>query len=225
MNIPRIICFLYIIVVSSGFLLCGTEIATAQSGPTQAADLSHATVATLPLTKTLPTQLFLPWVAGRAPARLVIAAAHIDSAISGEGDEALLLWNIGADTQPLAGWQLATLTRQATFPLTSTLTLAPGQRLWCAAEATTFFHTFGETPACEWASDSDPTILNLTGKVPLANSGGHLYLRNAKGEVVDTLVYGDNAQTATGWRGVAAQLYTRGDVSSRGRSGNASTTR
>lgn len=213
MNIPRTLCFLSIIVVSTGFLLFLGKAVTAQPEQT---GLRPLAMATAPLTSTLPVQLFLPWVAGRAPARLVIAAAHIDSVISGEGDEALLLWNIGAASQALAGWQLATLTRQATFPLTSTLTLAPGERLWCAAEAVTFRQSFGAPPSCEWASDTEPTVLNLDGKVALTNGSGHLYLRNAQGEIVDTLVYGANAQVTTGWTGVAAQLYTRGDVASAG---------
>lgn len=172
--------------------------------------------ATLPLTTTLPAQVFLPVIAGRPPGQLVIAAAHIDSVISGEGDEAVLLWNIGAGSQALAGWQLATLTRQSSFPLTSTLTLAPGERLWCAAVAVTFTHAFGETPACEWAEDSDPIVPNLAGKLSLTNGGGHLYLRNAQGETVDTLVYGNSTQPATGWSGAAAQLYIRGDVVTEG---------
>ncbi|MEZ4733874.1 MAG: hypothetical protein R3E79_42825 [Caldilineaceae bacterium] len=60
----------------------------------------------VPLTTTNPAQIFLPWVAGPPPARLVIAAAHIDSAISGEGDEAVLLWNIGegAHPSPAGNW-------------------------------------------------------------------------------------------------------------------------
>lgn len=215
MNSPRL-WLLYIVVFGIGLVSLCAKAVTAQPQQTEAAALLYNEAVTIPLTPTTPAQLFLPWIAGRLPARLVIAAAHIDSVISGEGDEAVLLWNIGADTQPLAGWQLATLTRQSTFPLTSTLTLAPGERLWCAADAVTFFHSFGEPPSCEWASDSAPTVLNLDGKVPLTNGGGHLYLRNAKGEVVDTLVYGDNAQAAMGWTGVAAQLYTRGDVASEG---------
>lgn len=45
---------------------------------------------TAPITPTL----YLPLIQRPAP-RLLIAAAHIDSAISGEGDEALWLWNDG----------------------------------------------------------------------------------------------------------------------------------
>ena len=193
------------------------HVMTMSSSPAFGATTQQAQqVVTLPLTTTLPAQLFLPMVAGRPPARLVIAAAHIDSAISGEGDEAILLWNIGNASQALAGWQIATLTRQSTFPLTSTLTLAPGERLWCAAVAVTFTHSFGEAPACEWASDSAPTILDLAGKLSLTNGGGHLYLRNAQGETVDTFIYGTSTQPATGWTGAAAQLYTRGDVVTEG---------
>lgn len=221
MNIPRTLCFLLISVVSLGFLLCGflfydAQAVTAEPVPTAPDAVRALTLTTAPLTTTEPTHLFLPWVAGQAPARLVIAAAHIDSVLSGEGDEAVLIWNIGAAPQTLAGWQLATFVRQAAFPLTSTLMLAPGERLWCTADAITFRYSFGETPSCEWAEDSDPTVLNLNGKVSLTNGGGHLYLRNAKGEIVDTLVYGDNDQAASGWTGSAAQLYTRGDVASTG---------
>lgn len=206
---------LIIVALFIGWLCC--HALTVQSSPALRATVrsDRQTTAT-PLTTTAPAQVFLPLAAGQPPTQLVIAAAHIDSVISGEGDEAVLLWNIGSASQTLAGWQLATLTRQATFPLTSTLTLAPGERLWCAAEAATFVHSFGEAPACEWASDSDPTVLDLAGKLSLTNGGGHLYLRNAQGETVDTLIYGNNTQPATGWTGNAAQLYTRGDVVTEG---------
>ena len=59
---------------------------------------------------------YLPLVAGPLPARLLIAAAYIDSAVSGEADEAVLLWNAGYSSQTLAGWQLVANGRRATFP-------------------------------------------------------------------------------------------------------------
>ncbi len=169
-----------------------------------------------PYATTVPGQIFLPAVYGPPPAQIVVAAAYIDSVLSGEPDEAILLWNIGGLPQPLAGWQLSTATRQSTFPLTSTLTLAPGQRLWCTAQATSFFTTFGEQAACEWASDSDPAVLNLDGKLTLVNNAGRLQLLNAQGQVVDTLLYGTEDQPATGWQGLPAQLYTRGVIPTTG---------
>lgn len=165
---------------------------------------------TTPITTTAATHLYFPLVQGRTPAQVILAAAHIDSAISGEPDEALLLWNVSGPPQPLAGWQIEAGTRHATFPLTSTLMLHSGQRLWCTATATTFRTTFGEEPACEWATDSDPQVEDLTGKLILGNTGGSIQLFNDKGQVVDTLLYGNEEQPATGWAGKPAQLYTRG---------------
>jgi cardiolipin synthase A/B len=217
MRILRTACWVACFAVICSFsMLIGMPLPEVAAQTDHADQQASAYQVTTPFTTTPPAQLFLPLVAGPLPARLLIAAAHIDSVISGEGDEAILLWNIGEGAQPLAGWQLATANRQSTFPLTTTLTLAPGERLWCAANALVFRQTFGVLPACEWAGDSEPTVLNLENKLPLTNSGGHLYLRNAAGVVVDTLIYGDSAQPAAGWVGVAAQLYTRGDVASTG---------
>ncbi len=42
-----------------------------------------------------PQLAFFPLIQGPTPAKLVIAAAHIDSAISYEPDEAVMLWNVG----------------------------------------------------------------------------------------------------------------------------------
>jgi phosphatidylserine/phosphatidylglycerophosphate/cardiolipin synthase-like enzyme len=128
----------------------------------------------------------------------------------------LLLWNVGMTGQALAGWQLTVAARTASFPLTSTLTLAPGRQLWCAATATGFRTSFGHAPACEWAADSDPAIPNLGGKLSLANNGGRIQLWNAQHELVDTLLYGDEDQPADGWQGAPAQLYTRGGVAAAG---------
>lgn len=157
------------------------------------------------------THLYLPLIAGPPPARLLIAAAHIDSTISGEGDEAFLLWNVGLGGQALAGWQLTTDSHRGTFPLTSTLALAPGEWLWCSAEATVFRTTFGHAPACEWI-DSDSATPNLQGSLTLANTGGVLTLLNPTGEMIDTLLYGDEDQPADGWQGAPAQLYERGGI-------------
>lgn len=171
---------------------------------------------TIPFTDTPSVQVYLPWVAGPPPSRLLIAAAHIDSAISGEPDEAILLWNIGEGVQALAGWQLRTASRTTTFPITSTLQVQPGQRLWCAAQATAFRGSFGENPACEWDGDTDPTVLNLDVKLTLANGGGHIQLLNSDGQLVDTLLYGNEEQPVLGWTGAAAQLYTRGVLAASG---------
>ncbi|MFN3331494.1 MAG: hypothetical protein ACK47M_03135, partial [Caldilinea sp.] len=50
------------------------------------------------------SMVYLPAVMGSPPSQVLIAAAYIDSAVSHEPDEAILLWNIGAGAQSLAGW-------------------------------------------------------------------------------------------------------------------------
>lgn len=148
----------------------------------------------------------------RPPIRAVIAAAHIDSALTGEPDEAVLLWNLDSVERSLAGWRLRANGRTAAFPITATITLPAAGGIWCAKEAASFRLTFGFAPACEW-SESDPDVPNLMGSAPLlTNSGGLIQLIDPSGVAVDTLIYGSTTTTAPGWDGPAAQLYTRGAI-------------
>ena len=162
-----------------------------------------------------PSILHLPWIA-KSPAPLLIAAAYIDSARSGEADEALMLWNFGAQPESLAGWQVESSGKRTLVPLDSGLSIAPGQRLWIAAEALAFRQSFGESPAAEWAGDSDPLVGDLQGKIALPNAGGTLRLLDADGAVADVLLYGDETTPADGWQGPPAQLYTRDVVTAQG---------
>ncbi|HXF64795.1 MAG TPA: phospholipase D-like domain-containing protein [Caldilineaceae bacterium] len=164
---------------------------------------------------------YLPLIPGRQAGGLLIAAAHIDSALSGEADEAILLWNTGYAPVALAGWQLRANGRTAVFPPEMAQILAPGGWLWCAAQARAFRLTFGELPGCEWnAADpllDEPAVPNLSGgALRLTNTGGVVQLLDPAGQVVDTLLYGNATAPATGWQGPPAQLYTRGAVSASG---------
>ncbi len=163
-----------------------------------------------------PHLSYFPSIHGPAPVKVVIAAAHIDSAVSYEPDEAVMLWNIGHSEARLAGWQIAANTRNATIPLTATLTLQPGQYLWCAAQADAFRHSFGFDPACEWDANTDSDVLDLVGNLTFANQGGSLRLLNAESRLVDTLLYGDESRPIDGWHGIAAQVYARGAISKSG---------
>ncbi len=157
-------------------------------------------------------RVYLPLVSSPT-SRVVIGAAHIDSSLSGEGDEALLVQNVGYRAQPLAGWAIRAGGRTAIFPETTGVVLAPGQGIWCTAQANVFESTFGFSPNCEWAGDTDPQVLDLTGSaLRLTNSGGTIQLLDAAGKVRDTLLYGDESFVPEGWSGPAAQLYDRGSM-------------
>lgn len=190
-------------------LVLGNSPTKAVSSPATARALAYDT-------SSITSTLYLPLVQRPRP-RLLIAAAHIDSAISGEGDEALWLWNSGPIDAPLAGWQITGNGRTATFPITSTLTIPVGAGLWCTANPTLFRRTFGFAPDCEWGTDDDPAVPDLTGNAPrLTNSGGVIQLTKPDGQAADVLVYGDESLIPTGWHGTAAQLYNRGAIGSEG---------
>ena len=161
-------------------------------------------------------QVRLPYIVGPSAARVLIAAAHVDSVVSYEPDEAFLLWNVGGTAQSLAGWSFQANSRSVTFPLTATLVLAPHARLWCAAQADAFRASFGEEIGCEWAEDTDADVLDLDGTLTLPNSGGALTLRDAEDHPVDTLLYGAVTRAVDGWTGAPAQLYTDGAISAAG---------
>ena len=161
--------------------------------------------------------LLLPSIYAPPMGNLVIAAAHIDSALTGEGDEAILLWNGSRAPVALAGWGVEVNGRRATFPTTGAPTLLPGDRLWCAAQAALFRISFGQSPACEWAKDSDPGILNLEGaSLQLTNTGATVLLRDPQGGVIDTLLYGDELGPVAGWQGAPVQVYHRGAIARQG---------
>lgn len=152
---------------------------------------------------------YLPLVQSPSPARVLIAAAHIDSAISYEPDEAILLWNAGMRPQTLAGWALKSGTKTAHFPITATVTLDPGERLWCTAQAGIFQQSFGVAPGCTWGDEIEGAV-HLDNKLSLINTGGTISLLDTEGVVVDALLYGNTVQTSPGWLGDPAVAYTRG---------------
>jgi cardiolipin synthase len=164
-----------------------------------------------------PHVILLPALHAPPQGGVVIAAAHIDSALTGEADEAILLWNGSRTAVDLAGWTIEVNGRRAAFPNEGAPVLQPGERLWCAAQAAAFRITFGHLPACEWAVDSDATVLDLEGAtLQLTNTGGAMLLRDGQGVVIDTLLYGNAVRPVTGWQGGPVQLYNRGAIGRQG---------
>lgn len=165
-----------------------------------------------------PYPVHLPLIYRPAP-QVVIAAAHIDSARSGEADEALQLWNLGPGPAFLADWTLEVNGRQARFPSDTARVLAPGEFLWCTQDATAFAQSFGFLPDCIWGTPpEEPTALVVLegSALRLANTGGIIHLWDGAGRLQDALVYGNRALIPSGWRGPAAQAYARGSIPEEG---------
>jgi phosphatidylserine/phosphatidylglycerophosphate/cardiolipin synthase-like enzyme len=161
--------------------------------------------------------LLLPAVYAPPVGSVLVAAAHIDSALTGEADEAILLWNASRLSVDLVGWTLEANGRRATFSAVDAPVLLPGERIWCAAQAAAFRANFGHSPGCEWAGDSDAQVPDLQGStLQLTNTGGVITLRDAESLVVDTLLYGDEIGPVSGWQGTPVQPYHRGALGRQG---------
>jgi len=173
--------------------------ATTPSSPSSATRTQTGTLAPAQQTGTRPM---------RAPrsatsptsTNVLISALYYDTYLSGEPDEAFQVTNIGSNTVDLAGWQVGDESgKRATFPQ---LTLASGDRLWCAKTATSFADQFGFSPACEYGTDSDPAVPDMTGSVPVFNNGGDsIFLLNNRGQTADLMVYEDGKLPTSGWTG------------------------
>jgi cardiolipin synthase len=157
----------------------------------------------------LPPVAYLPLVgsgfSGVAPQPL-ISALYYDTYASGEPDEAFQLYNPASVPLQLEGWQLSNGVRSLTFP--EGLSLPARGKLWCSRQAAAFSRSFGATPGCEYAEDSDPEVPNLTGAAwQFANSGGRLTLVDPTGMYSDTLVYEEGSSDGAEWTGPAVWPY------------------
>lgn len=149
--------------------------------------------------------VYLPLLAVDEP-HIRLAALYYDSETTGEPDEAFRLWNVSGHPVDLAGYSVGDGRRVVTFPA---MTLAPGTGLWCTGSAAPFARSFGFSPDCEYAEDSDPQAPNLSGAaLRFANTGGQALLFNRAGGLVDVLVYENGAATQPGWQGPAVAPYT-----------------
>jgi cardiolipin synthase len=158
---------------------------------------------------TSTTTVFLP-LAGKGfrteQPRLLISALYYDTFQTGEPDEAFRIYNPHDVTAPLAGWRVTDGRRALTFP--AGMTLGPYAELWCARRADSFALAFGMKSGCEYATDSDPAVPDLTGTAwQFANTGGRISLTDPESAYLDTLVYEGGDTGAPGWQGPAVTPY------------------
>lgn len=140
-------------------------------------------------------------------ARPLFFAFVPDGLASGDADEAFALHNPGYNSVWLRGWQVSDGEGAVTLP---DLTLAGGDILWCARQATAFIVQWAQTPACEYGGDTDPAVPDAVGSAPfLANAGDELVLRAPTGPVADSVVFADGNTATVGWQGPAVDYYRR----------------
>lgn len=137
--------------------------------------------------------------------------------ISHESDEAILLWNLGPHSQSFAGWRLITVTRQSTFPITSTLTLAQVIDFGVPLKRQLFELALAKMLPVSGVKTQILRYLDLDGALQLTNRGGAIHLLDGTDTVVDTLLYSEVQKSIASWQGNPAMLYTRGNLSSEGK--------
>ncbi len=152
-----------------------------------------------------------PALAGDCGVKVLISALHYDSALTGEPDEGLELYNPNPVPVSLEGWTLTDGESRVRFPAFS---LGPGGRAWVARQAASFAGQFGFSPALEYGADTDPAVPNLAGTAPVfANAGDEAVLTDGCGNVSDAVVYKAGDASTPGWVGPAVQPYVAGDLS------------
>ena len=149
------------------------------------------------------------------PGRVLISAVHFDAQAT--GDEGFRLTNVSTYAVTLTNW-IATDGEQT---LNLTGTLPPGQSIWLARNAVTFTQQFGFKPVYEYADDADPAVPNLTGEVPLLNTGDELALREFAANWQDAVVWGATGEITdtgwiTGWFGPTVLRYSNSSIGATG---------
>lgn len=187
-----------------------TPVTTSTNTPTNTATGTPTNTRTFTATPTAtPTQ-----PSGTASLKLYMLYAS--ALATPQADEAVRIINVGTAPANIGGWQISNSSGGITMPPGATV--APGQKVWIANQATTFRTYFGFSPDYEYGADSDPAVPNATATAGynFPDAGGAVQLRDGTGAVQDALVYGTGNTGTLGWSGAAVQYYTNSGFSSVG---------
>ncbi len=179
------------------------------TGAWSGAALSGMHAAALASPTTPAPTLFLPLSmaasTGRTAPRAIFNAFIPDGLAARDRDEAFSIQNIGDAPLFLGGLQ-ATDGESAIF--LPDLVLTPGERVWCAKQATAFEQVWAFKPDCEYQGDTDPDVPDATGTaLSLNNDGDELQLILPDARVADAVVFENGDITIDGWSGEALQPY------------------
>lgn len=150
------------------------------------------------------------------PGRAVVISAFLaDGQVSGDLDEAVQLWNLGAEPADLEGWSVGDASGRVSFPPGARL--AAGSNWWLGRDAAAFARSFGSAPDWSWAGAATPPA-RLGGLAPsgrglrLADDGDALFLRRPDGSLADAAVYGRASLPDAGWQGPPILPYRGGSL-------------
>jgi phosphatidylserine/phosphatidylglycerophosphate/cardiolipin synthase-like enzyme len=137
------------------------------------------------------------WTTAIGAPQIVISDLLYDGYQYLDADEAIRLANIGTAAETLDGWELCkAVAGNPNCVAIPPLTLAPGERVWLARNASAFRASFGFYP--DHALPKWPALTNTGGAILLRAPGPHY---------VDTLVYKAGDTVVPGWSGPSLQPY------------------
>lgn len=157
---------------------------------------------------------------GSASARAVsssvlIVGVYFDAFGTGEGAEAMQLQNVGDSAVDLNGWAIGDGEGQAAFG--AGVTLEGGGKVWGAKSAQAFLGEFGFLPDYEFGGDSEASVPDMTGTaLSMGNEGDKVWVKDALGNVVDAVVYGNGSLDGADWLGAGIAPYDFGSASVEG---------
>lgn len=137
---------------------------------------------------------------------ILIDAVLYDGYENSDADEAVQLRNVSGSPIDIGGWQLSD-GNSGLSTLPGGVTMAAGDILWLAKEATAFQRQFGFLPDYE-AGDTEGSVPEMSGAWPgFANSGDEVILMDDLSNIIDVLIYEAGNTGQTGWSGTAVEPY------------------
>ncbi|MHC1635664.1 MAG: phospholipase D-like domain-containing protein [Candidatus Methanospirareceae archaeon] len=153
--------------------------------------------------------------------RLLIAEVYPNGLTKGDLEEYVAIFNPTRHPVDVEGWSLTDGEGEIVFPK---VIIQPKGTIYVTRSASVFKEKItpirGIFPDFEYGYDSDATVRNMQGRaILLRNEGDEVILKDARGRVVDVVIYGDSRYAKEGWGGDAVRkpregwiIKRRGDI-------------
>jgi len=150
---------------------------------------------------------------------VMITEIYYDTYLAGDiNGEFITIHNPTEDPIEIGGWQITDLEGAITFPTWTGM--AAGDYLYLAYNATAFYDEMLQRADFEYGVDSDstPDMVKTSGTIKLSNAGDEVILKDAKGEIVDVVIYDSSDPDAVdGWTGTPVAAVRGGVILERDR--------
>lgn len=131
-------------------------------------------------------------------------------------DEYFVLTNAGSSSVSVEGWEVTD--GEGVVVFVDPMYVGPYASLVVSFNASSYLAAYGTLPEMHLDGLSTDIGVQVSGSFRLGNDGDSLSLRDGHGAILDFVVYGDCAETSTGWTGPPLASPRTGEVMVRVRS-------